>query len=77
MKLQKLKNFGHFDNFRVKRKHIFAETGIYPYKKPTRQRIQLLLHSFGVLIHENVENFTRIALEIQKLLKKSTRLFEK
>ena len=32
------------------------ETGIYPFKKLTRQRIQLLLNSFRVLIHEIVEN---------------------
>ena len=41
---------------------LLSETGTYPIKKPTGQRLQLLLNRFRVLIYEKVETFTRIAL---------------
>ena len=51
--LHKLKFLGLFDNFSVKLKlNFLSETGTYHIKKPTRERLQLLLNRFRVLIHE-------------------------
>ena len=45
--------------------HFSSETGLYPFKKHTRQRIQLLLNSIRVLTFKIFENLIRIALENQ------------
>ena len=66
--LLKLEFLGLFDNFRIKLKTNFlSETGTYPIKKPTIGRLQLLLNRFRVLIHEKVEDFTKVALENTKM----------
>ena len=66
--LHKLEFLGLFDNFCVKLKLKFlSETGTYPIKKPIGERLQLLLNRFRVLIHENVEVFTKVALENTKM----------
>ena len=66
--LHKLEFLGLFDIFCVKLKHHFlSETGTYPIKKPTGERLQLLLNRFKVLIHEKVEVFTKVALEKTKI----------
>ena len=41
---------------------LLSEAGTYPSKKPTGQRLQLLLNRFRVLIREKVETFTKSAL---------------
>ena len=65
--LHKLEFLGLFDNFCVNLKlNFLSETGTYPIKKPTRERLQLLLNRFRVLIHEKVEDFTKVALENTK-----------
>ena len=54
--LHKLEFFGLFDNFCFELKlNFLSETGTYPIKKPTGERLQLLLNRFGVLIHEKVK----------------------
>ena len=69
--LHKLEFLGLFNNFCVKLKLNFSsETGTYPIQKPTGERLQLLLNRFRVLIHEKVEVFTKVALEIQNCKKK-------
>ena len=63
MNLQKLKIFGDFDNFLSQIKaRLLPETRTHPIKKPTGQRLQLLLNRFRVLTHEKFETFTKIAL---------------
>ena len=58
---------GLFDNFCVKLKlNFLSETGTYPIKKPTGERLQLLLNRSRVLIHETIEVFTKVALEKTK-----------
>ena len=62
--LHKLEFSGLFDNFCVKLKPNFlSESGTNPIKKPTGERLQLLLNRFRVLIHGQVEVFTKVALE--------------
>ena len=41
---------------------------------PIGQQVQLLLNGFRVLIYENIDNFTQIALENEKKCNK-TQLF--
>ena len=66
--LHKLEFLGLFDNFCVKLKlNSLSETGTYPIKKLTGERLQLLLNRFRVLIHEKVEIFTKVALENTKM----------
>ena len=66
--LHELEFLGLFDNFCVQLKPYFlSETGTYPIEKPTGERLQLLLNRFRVLIHEKVEVFTNVALEITKM----------
>ena len=66
--LHKLEFLGLFDKFCVKLKlNFLSETGTYPIKKPTRERLQLLLNRFRNLIHEKIEVFTKVALEIPKM----------
>ena len=67
--LHKLEFFGLFDNFcgDLKPNFFKSETGTYPIKKPTRERLQLLLNRFSVLIYEKVEVFTKVALENTKM----------
>ena len=65
--LHKLEVLGLFDTFCVKLKLFLSETGTYPIKKPTRERLQLLLNRFIVLIHEKVEISTKVALEDTKM----------
>ena len=68
--LHKLDFLGLFDNFCVKLKPNFlSETGTYTIKKPTGERLQLLLNRFRVFIHEKVEVFTKVALENTKTKK--------
>ena len=68
--IHKLEFLGLFDNFCVKLKRTFlSETGTYPIKKPTGERLQLLLNCFRVLIYEKVEVFTKVALENTKCKK--------
>ena len=63
-----LELLGLFDNFCVKLKlNFLSETGTYPIKKPTGERLQLLLNCSRVLIHEKVEVFTKVALENTKM----------
>ena len=63
--LHKLEFLGLFDNFWVKLKLNFvSETGTYPIKKPTGERLQLLLNRFRVWIHEKVEVFEKLRWEI-------------
>ena len=62
--LHKVDFLGIFDNFCVKFKLNFSsETGTYPIKMPTGERLQLLLIRFGVLINGKLEAFTKFALE--------------
>ena len=66
--LHKLEFLELFDNFCVKLKlNFLSETGTYPIKKPTGEHLQLLLNRFRVLIHENFEVFTKVALENTKM----------
>ena len=66
--LHKLKFLGLFDNFCVKLKLNFrSEIGTYFIKKPTGERLQLLLNRFRALIHEKNEVFTKVALENTKM----------
>ena len=66
--LHKVEFLGIFDNFCVKLKlNFLSETGTYPIKMPTGERLQLMLNRFRVLIHEKFEGFTKVALENTKL----------
>ena len=66
--LHKLECLGLFDNFCVKVKlNFLSETGTYPIKKPTGERLQLLLNRFRNLIHEKNEIFSKVALEKTKM----------
>ena len=66
--LHKLEFLGLFDNFCVKLKlNFLSETGTYPFKMPTGERLLLLLNRFRVLIHGKVEVFTKVALENTKM----------
>ena len=66
--LHKLEFLGLFDNFYVKLKLYFLIRNWYiSHRKPTGERIQLLLNRFRVLIHEKVEVFTKVALENTKI----------
>ena len=49
--------------------YFLSETGTYPIKKPTGERLQLLLNRSKVLIHEKVEIFTKLRWKIQKYKK--------
>ena len=67
-KLHKLEFLGLFDNFCVKPKlNFLSETGTYPIKKPTGERLQLMLNRFKVLINEKVEVSTKVASENTKM----------
>ena len=41
---------------------LLSETGTYPIKEPTGQRLQLLLDRLRVLIHGKVETSTQISM---------------
>ena len=70
--LHELDFLGLLVNFCVKLKPNFlSETATYPNKKPTGEPLQLLLNRFRVLIHEMVEDFTKVALEKKQKCKKS------
>ena len=45
---------------------LLSETGTYPIKKPTGQRLQLLLNRFRVLIHEKMKLSQKLRCKIQK-----------
>ena len=65
--LHKQDFLGLCDNFCVKLKLKFlSETGTYPIKKHTGERLQLLLNRLRVFIHEKVEVFTKDGLENTK-----------
>ena len=56
-------NFWSFRQFLSQMKaRLLPETGTYPIKWPTGQRLQLLFSRFRVLIHEKIETFTKTAL---------------
>ena len=68
--LLKLEFSGLFVNFCVKLKlNFLSETGTYPIKKPTGERLRLLLNRFRVLIHEKDEVFQKLRWKIQKCKK--------
>ena len=46
-----------------------SETGIYPFKNFTGQRIPLLLNSFSVLIHETLKILQKLRLKIKNCKK--------
>ena len=66
--LHKVEFLALFDNFCVKLKlNFLLETGTHPIKMPTGECFQLLLNRSRVLIHEKVEDFTKVALENTKM----------
>ena len=69
--LQKLEFLGLFYNFCVELKlNFLSETGTYPIKKPTGERLQLLLNRFRVLIHEKTGSFYKSSVGKYKNVKK-------
>ena len=56
-------NFLTFRLFLWQTKAQFYQELHFPIKNPTGKRLQLLFTSFRVLLYENVENVTKVALE--------------